>query len=69
MAGVSEILRGPGKGPKVRDIRAAVKAFISAGCALENIEVTVTAGGPLIRVKQNGGKATASADDIVAKLK
>ena len=53
MAGVSEILRGPGKGPKVRDIRASVKALVAAGCPIENIEITVTAEGPLIRVKQN----------------
>lgn len=54
MAGLSEIIRGPGKGPKVRDIKATVRAFVSAGCPIENIEVIVTADGPLIRVKQNG---------------
>jgi len=69
MAGVSDILRGPGKGPKVRDIKATMRAFVSAGCPIENIEVTVTAEGPLIRTKQNGRKAAAGADDIVAKLK
>jgi hypothetical protein len=63
MAGVAEKLRGPGKGPLLRNTRAAVKALIGAGCDLADIEIQVTADGSLVRRAKQCGEAKAPAAD------
>ena len=71
MAGVADKLRGPGKGPSLRDMRAAAKALIGAGCPVENIEIQVTANGAFVRAKHGGEpqspKAAKDAADVVAE--
>ena len=64
MAGVTEKLRGPGKGAKLRDTRTAVKALVGAGCSLEDIEIEVSAKSALVRVKRGGGERQAVAPVI-----
>ena len=64
MAGVTEKLRGPGKGAKLRDTRTAVKALVGAGCSVADIEIEVRPGGALVRVKRGGGERQAVAPEI-----
>ena len=72
MAGVTNKLRGPGKGVKLRDTRTVIKKLVGAGCPLEDIEIEITPRSALVRVKRGGGerkepKIADTWDEAIAK--